>query len=150
MKILLLTNLFPLTENLLIGIFITKRLEQYKKLGIDYVAVPVWFQDDLFVRIAKYLLRKSSFIPATNVGDVDYSPLKCRRTVRWLLWGVLRRMSEAFDERAISIYSQHFAECAEKHLDLSTFDLIHAHGMYTPPAGLIIQVLESLLCTLQR
>ena len=44
MKILLLTNLFPLTENLSSGIFITKRLEQYKKLGIEYVAVPVWFQ----------------------------------------------------------------------------------------------------------
>ena len=147
---IVLTNLFPYEANLSGGIFITKRLEQYKKLGIDYVAVPVWFQDDLFVRIAKYLLRKSSFIPATNVGDVDYSPLKCRRTVRWLLWGVLRRISEAFDERAISIYSQRFAECVEKHLDLSAFDLIHAHGMYTPPAGLIIQVLESLLCTLQR
>jgi len=130
-KVIVLTNLFPLRGNLSSAIFITKRLEQYKKLGIDYVAVPVWFQDDLFVRLAKYLLRKSSFIPATNVGDVDYSPLKCRRTVRWLLWGVLRRMSEAFDERAISIYSQRFAECAEKHLDLSTFDLIHAHGMYT-------------------
>ena len=116
MKILLLTNLFPLTENLLSGIFITKRLEQYKKLGIDYVAVPVWFQDDLFVRLAKYLLRKSSFIPATDVGGVDYSPLKCRRTVRWLLWEVLRRISEIFDERAISIYSQHFAECVEKTL----------------------------------
>jgi teichuronic acid biosynthesis glycosyltransferase TuaC len=74
LKILLLTNLFPLTENLSSGIFITKRLEQYKKLGIEYVAVPVWFQDDLFVRLAKYLLRKSSFIPVKNVSGVDYSP----------------------------------------------------------------------------
>lgn len=142
MKILSLTNLFPCLKNPLSGIFITKRLDQYKKLGIDYVAVPVWFQDDLFVRLAKYLLRKSSFIPATNVGGVDYSPLKCRRTVRWLLWEVLRRISEIFDERAISIYSQRFAEYVEKHLDLSTFDLIHAHGMYTPPAGLIAQILS--------
>ena len=131
MKVIILTNLFPYQANLSGGIFITKRLEQYKKLGIDHVAVPVWFKDDLFVRLAKYLLRKSSFIPATDVGDVDYSPLKCRITVRWLLWGVLRRMSDAFEERAISIYSQRFAESAEKHLDLSTFDLIHAHGMYT-------------------
>ena len=100
MKILLLTNLFPCWKNPLSGIFITKRLEQYKKLGIEYVAVPVWLQDDLFVRIAKYLLRKSSFIPVKNVGDVDYSPLKCRRTVRWLLWEVLRRISEAFAEHA--------------------------------------------------
>ena len=142
MKVIILTNLFPYEANLSGGIFITKRLEQHGKLGIDYVAVPVWFQDDLFVRIAKYLLRKSSFIPATNVGDVDYSPLKCRRTVRWLLWEVLRRISEIFDERAISIYSQHFAECVEKNIDLSAFDLIHAHGMYTPPAGLIAQILS--------
>jgi len=130
-RVLILTNLSPFVNLLSSGIFITKRLEQYKKLGIDYVAVPVWFQDDIFVRLAKYLLRKSSFIPVKNVGDVDYSPLKCRRTVRWLLWEVLRRISEAFDERAISIYSQRFAECVEKHLDLSVFDLIHAHGMYT-------------------
>ena len=88
------------------------------------------------------MLRKNSFISATNVGDIEYSPLKCRKTVRWLLWGVLRRISDAFEERAISIYSQRFAECVEKRFDLSAFDLIHAHGMYTPPAGLIAQILS--------
>ena len=119
MKILLLTNLFPLTENLSSGIFITKKLDQYKKLGIDYVAVPAWFEDDLFVRLAKYLLMKNSFIPTTNVGDVEYSPLKCKRTTIWLLWETLRRISDAFEERAISIYSQRFAECVEKRFDLS-------------------------------
>jgi hypothetical protein len=53
----------------------------------------------------------------------------------------LRRISDAFEERAISIYSQRFAECVEKRFDLSAFDLIHAHGMYTP-AGLIAQILS--------
>ena len=98
--------------------------------------------NDLFVRLAKYLLRKNSFIPATNVGDVDYSPLKCKRTTSWLLWETLRRISDAFEERAISIYSQRFAECVEKRFDLSAFDLIHAHGIYRPPAGLIAQILS--------
>jgi len=141
-KVIVFTNLFPNQNKLSSGVFITKRLEQYRRFGIDYAAVPVWFQDDLFVRLAKYLLRKSPFTPATNVGGVDYSPLKCRRTIRWLLWEVLRRISETFDERAISIYSQHFAECVKKDIDLSAFDLIHAHGMYTPPAGLIAQILS--------
>lgn len=142
MKAIILTNLFPFQNNLSSGIFITKRLEQYRKLGIEYVAVPVWFQDDVFVRLARRFLRKSSITPSTSVGDADYSPLRCKRTTSWLLWEVLRRIDKAFDERMISIYSQHFAECVEKHLDLSKFDLIHAHGMYTPPAGLVAQILS--------
>ena len=44
MKVLVLTNLFPFQDNLSSGIFITKRLEQCVKLGIDYTAVPVWFE----------------------------------------------------------------------------------------------------------
>ena len=66
MKVIILTNLFPYEANLSGGIFITKRLEQYKKLGIDYVAVPVWFQDDPFARSQRVWLEKAhSFWPRT-------------------------------------------------------------------------------------
>lgn len=139
---MLLTNLFPLMENPLSGIFITKRLEQYRKLGIDYAALPVSFKDVLLVQLVKRLLRESSATPVTDVGGVNYSPLECRKTTIWLLWKVLRRIGKTFDELAISIYAQHFAECVEKGFDLSSFDLIHAHGMYTPPAGLVAQILS--------
>ena len=48
MKPLILTNLFPRKDNPNSGIFITKRLKEYQKLGVDFTAVSLAFRDKCF------------------------------------------------------------------------------------------------------
>jgi len=79
MKVLVLTNLFPFEGNLASGIFITKRLEQCVKLGIDYTAVPVWFKDGWLMRFARWLLRKEQVNPVKELNGVQYSRLDCKK-----------------------------------------------------------------------
>jgi|GEM_PF-1794819 len=43
MKVLLLTYFYPCVSNPLRGIFATKTIEQYKKIGIDCTAIPIGY-----------------------------------------------------------------------------------------------------------
>ena len=142
MKILVLTNLFPLEGNLASGIFITKRLEQYVKLGIDYTAVPVWFKEGWLIRFARWLLRKEQVNPVKELNGVQYSRLDCEKKVTWLVWRLIREINPIIEEHVIATQAKDFVHCMESRFDLSSFDLIHAHGMFTPPAGLIAQILS--------
>jgi len=142
MKVLVLTNLFPFEGNLASGIFITKRLEQCVKLGIDYTAVPVWFKDGWLMRFARWLLRKEQVNPVKELNGVQYSRLDCERKATWLVWRLIREINLITEEHVIAKQAKDFVHCVESRFDLSSFDLIHAHGMYTPPAGLIAQILS--------
>lgn len=93
MKVLVLTNLFPFEGNLASGIFITKRLEQCVKLGIDYTAVPVWFKDGWLIRFARRLLGKEQVNPIKELNGVQYSRLDCERKATWLVWRLIREIN---------------------------------------------------------
>ena len=142
MKVLVLTDLFPFEGNLASGIFITKRLEQCVKLGIDYTAVPVWFKDGWLMRFARWLLRKEQVNPIKELNGVQYSRLDCERKATWLVWRLIREINPIIEEHVIAKQAKDFVHCVESRFDLSSFDLIHAHGMFTPPAGLIAQILS--------
>jgi len=142
MKVLVLTNLFPFEGNLASGIFITKRIEQCVKLGIDYTAVPVWFKDGWLMRFARWLLRKEQVNPIKELNGVQYSWVDCERKATWLVWRLIREINPIIEEHVIAKQAEDFVHCVESRFDLSSFDLIHAHGMYTPPAGLIAQILS--------
>ncbi len=142
MKVLVLTNLFPFQGNLARGIFITKRLEQYVKLGIDYTAVPVWFKEGWLIKFARWLLRKEQVNPVKELNGVQYSRLDCEKKVTWLVWRLIREINPIIEERVIAKQAKDFVHCVESRFDLSSFDLIHAHGMYTLPAGLIARILS--------
>jgi len=142
MKVLVLTNLFPFEGNLASGIFITKRLEQCVKLGIDYTAVPVWFKDDWLIRFARRLLGKEQVNPIKELNGVQYSWVDCERKATWLVWRLIREINPIIEEHVIAKQAKDFVHCVESRFDLSSFDLIHAHGMFTPPAGLIAQILS--------
>jgi glycosyltransferase involved in cell wall biosynthesis len=138
MKVLVVTNLFPFEGNLASGIFITKRLEQCVKFGIDYTAVPVWFKDGWLNRFEGRLRRKEQVNPVKELNGVQYSRLDCKRKATWLLW---EKINQIIEEHVIAKQAEGFVHCVESRFDLSSFDLIHAHGMYTP-AGLIAQILS--------
>jgi glycosyltransferase involved in cell wall biosynthesis len=142
MKVLVLTNLFPFQGNLASGIFITKRLEQCVKLGIDYTAVPVWFKDGWLNRFARRLLGKEQVNPIKELNGIQYSRLNCERKATWLVWRSIGKINQIIEEHVIAKQAEGFVHCVESRFDLSSFDLIHAHGMYTPPAGLIAQILS--------
>jgi len=142
MKVFVLTDLFPREGNLASGIFITKRLEQYVKLGIDYTAVPVCFKEGWLIEFARWLLRKEQINPVKELNGVQYSRVDCERKASWLVWRLIRKINLITEEHVIVKQAENFARCVESRFDLSSFDLIHAHGMSTPPAGLIAQILS--------
>jgi teichuronic acid biosynthesis glycosyltransferase TuaC len=142
MKVLVLTNLFPFEGNLASGIFITKRLEQCVKLGIDYTAVPVWFKDGWLDRLEGRLRRKEQVNPVKELNGVQYSRLDCERKATWLVWRLIRKINLITEEHVIARLAKDFVHCVESRFDLSSFDLIHAHGMFTLPAGLIAQIVS--------
>jgi len=43
MKVLLLTYFCPYVSKPLRGIFVTKTIEQHKRIGIDYTAIPIGY-----------------------------------------------------------------------------------------------------------
>ncbi|MDM7320861.1 MAG: glycosyltransferase family 4 protein [Fervidobacterium sp.] len=146
MKVFVLTNLFPREVNLASGsadgVFITRRIEQCVKLGIDYTAVPVWFKDGWLDSLARRLLRKEQINPVKEFNGVQYSRVDCKRKATWLVWRLIRKINLITEEHIIAKQAESFARCVESRFDLSSFDLIHAHGMYTLPAGLIAQILS--------
>jgi glycosyltransferase involved in cell wall biosynthesis len=146
MKVFVLTNLFPREGNLASGsangVFITRRIEQCVKLGIDYTAVPVWFKDGWLDSLEGRLRRKEQINPVKEFNGVQYSRVDCKRKATWLVWRLIRKINLITEEHIIAKQAESFARCVESRFDLSSFDLIHAHGMYTPPAGLIAQILS--------
>jgi len=140
MKVLVLTNLFPFQGNLQAGVFITRRLELYKNLNIDYVAVPVSFEDTFALMLIRRISRKGLRKPVESVGKANYTAPTCKKTTTAYLRKLFRKGTKA-EGYFVRISCEHFVKCLENRLDISNFDLIHAHGMYMPPAGLIAWIL---------
>jgi teichuronic acid biosynthesis glycosyltransferase TuaC len=107
-----------------------------------YTAVPVWFKDGWLMRFARWLLRKEQVNPVKELNGVQYSRLNCERKATWLVWRSIGKINHIIEEHAIAKQAEGFVHCVESRFDLSSFDLIHAHGIYRPPAGLIAQILS--------
>jgi len=92
------------------------------------------------MRFARWLLRKEQVNPIKELNGVQYSWVDCERKATWLVWRLIREINPIIEEHVIARLAKDFVHCVESRFDLSSFDLIHAHGMYTP-AGLIAQIL---------
>jgi glycosyltransferase involved in cell wall biosynthesis len=124
MKVLVVTNLAPIRNNPVAGTFVVKRLEQYTKSGVDYSAVSIGFEDTWVTKLARKILRKSLGTPLNQMGRVKFTP-------------ILLRMRPVSYKRLIRECSQRI----ESLFEVSEFDIIHAHGMYSIPAGEIAYLL---------
>jgi glycosyltransferase involved in cell wall biosynthesis len=124
MKVLVITNLAPIRNNPVAGTFVLKRLEQYTKSGVDYSAVSIGFEDTWVTKLARKILRKSLGTPLNQMGRVIFTP-------------ILLRMRPVSYKRLIRECSQRI----ESLFEVSEFDVIHAHGMYSIPAGEIAYLL---------
>jgi teichuronic acid biosynthesis glycosyltransferase TuaC len=58
------------------------------------------------------------------------------------VWRLIRKINQITEQQVIARLAKDFVHCVESRFDLSSFDLIHAHGTFTPPAGLIAQIVS--------
>ncbi len=126
MKVLIITNLFPLKKNPLSGVFVVRRLEQYQKFGVEYLALSPGFLDNLTVRFIKRLLKREFSEPLKKFQNVQFELVLIRQGLMRTIFGKL------FDGRG---YTKEYLHLIENSIDVLQFDLIHAHGMYHIPAG---------------
>ncbi|KAF2958602.1 glycosyl transferase group 1 [Thermotoga sp. Ku-13t] len=128
MKVLVITNLAPTKENPMSGIFVVKRLQQYAKFCVDYLAISLGFEERWDVRLLKKLLRKSSYTRLDRLLNVKFEPI----LIPWNLAKLLLHRTHLIDNAKLT---QEYAHRIEFKLSDFQFDLIHAHGMYEIPAA---------------
>ncbi|MGB9790507.1 MAG: glycosyltransferase family 4 protein [Thermotoga caldifontis] len=134
MKLLVVTNLSPLDSNPNAGIFVARRLQHYKSFGVDFDAISLGLKDGKIVTAIKKLLQRPSYEPLEEHEGVKFKPVLINRDLRMVL---MNKISRSY---FVKIADQ-FAEAIERSFDLREYDLIHAHGMYNVPAGLIAKIL---------
>ena len=134
MKILFITNLAPQENKTFSGIFVVKRLQQLKRFDISYEAVPLVFTYSKLFSLLERLLKRDISEPLKKFEGVHF------RTgiLEWDLSSSLkfRLQRDYYKSLVLSCVNR-----IEQLVGVSTFDLIHAHGMYNVPAGMAAQAL---------
>ena len=131
-RVLFITNLFPIEENPTSGIFIVKRLQQYKKFGVSYTAVSIGFEVDFILRFLRKILKKPEKIPLKTYQNVQFLPIVIKRNV----FKVFK--NKIFPEYYKKLVKKYVEEISLK-VDVNSYDVVHAHGMYHIPAGMIAE-----------
>lgn len=140
-KILILTNFFPQKNNSTGGIFITKRLQQYKNLGIQFAAIPVLYGNKrLGTLVGKFIGKKFSE-PASEAYGIDYFVLDHKGLKELFLQLIVRIFDKGMSYTVNRKYFEYLCLVIAKKLDVSSFDIIHAHGISKLPAGFLAKIL---------
>jgi glycosyltransferase involved in cell wall biosynthesis len=135
MNTLLITNLFPKVSNLNSGIFITQRLKHYKTYGVNFDAVsPAYENSKLVVLLKKLLKKQNGEYPLEEYERVKFKPVLIHRNLHTVL---MNKISRSYFVKI----AERFVGAIEQSFDFREYDLIHAHGMYSVPAGLIAKIL---------
>jgi len=141
LKILVITNLFPYPENETRGIFITCRLEILKNYGIKFdVYGPIPKESNSLKVVRKIIGREGINVhkPFYEFGGIRYKYVFYDKNLFHVFSkNKLKKNKEEklSKEVATKIYSNNNID----------FDIIHAHGMYTPPVGLVAKLLSQKL-----
>ncbi|WP_041077422.1 glycosyltransferase family 4 protein [Thermotoga caldifontis] len=135
MRVLVVTNLAPLKTNPNAGIFVVRRLQHYSVHGVNFDAVSLGFENSKTVLLLKRFLRRSTTgNPLEEHEGVKFKPVLIPRNLGIVLMNkVSRNYFVKIAERC--------AERIERSFKIVEYDLIHAHGMYDVPAGLIAKIL---------
>lgn len=129
-KVLLITNLFPYVENRTSGVFINNRLKCYGKFNVEYTAIPIVKKDSKLVHLLKSFLIGNYTTPLTRCAGVKYEPVYLHRNFFSLL------MSE-LSWKYVSLNVKQCSHMIEEKYKVDDYDLIHAHGMFRVPAGVV-------------
>ncbi|POZ92382.1 glycosyltransferase family 4 protein [Petrotoga halophila] len=142
MKVLFITNLLPYSHNPARGIFITNRLKTMQSFNRDFDVYGIISKDSFGIKLLKKILS----IPSVNSTDSFYEV----HGVKYKYASFSRSLGDVFNSRVLKKNNQikDSKEVAEDLFDKirgNEFDIIHAHGMYEPPAGLVAKLLSQKL-----
>ena len=142
MKILVITNLFPYPGNETRGNFITNRLKALKKFNVDFNVFGTISQDSVFAKVFRKITgsaRQEKYGDYYEIDGIRYNYLSFDRR----LYDIF---SEYFLKKDYTLeYAKELANKKYKSFVQEKYDLIHAHGMFNPPAGLVAKLLSQKL-----
>jgi len=141
-KILVITNLFPYFQNRTRGNFITKRLKILKKFNVDFNVFGTISQDSLFAKVFRKITGSTRQEKYGDYYEID--------GIRYNYLSFDRRLYDIFSEYVLKKdytleYAEELANKKYKSFVQEKYDLIHAHGMFNPPAGLVAKLLSQKL-----
>lgn len=136
-KFLIFTNLFPYFNDTQGGSFITNRLMILKSLNIDFNVYALIPDDTYFVKLLKKYSGKKIFDNKKNnleLNGITYNYIIIHRN----LLNVIKE--RIIREKIFLKYSNYILKILYDQIKNQNYNLIIAHGMYDPPAGLIAKI----------
>lgn len=132
----------PVPHNLSRGIFITNRLKTLQSFDINFDVYGITFKNTFGVKLLKKILSKTIINPTASFYEV--------KGIKYKYASFSRSLGDVFNSRVLKKNNQikDSKEVAEDLFDKikgNEFDIIHAHGMYEPPAGLVAKLLSQKL-----
>ena len=137
-----ITNLFPYPGNETRGNFITNRLKALKKFNVDFNVFGTISQDSLFAKVFRKITGSARQEKYGDYYEID--------GIRYNYLSFDRRLYDIFSEYVLKKdytleYAKELANKKYKSFVQEKYDLIHAHGMFNPPAGLVAKLLSQKL-----
>jgi hypothetical protein len=139
---LIFTNLFPYFNDTQGGSFITNRLMILKSLDIDFNVYALIPDDTYIVKLIKKYSGKKIYDNKKNnleLNGINYNYIKIHRN----LLNVIKERT--IREKIFLQYSNYILKILYDQIKNQNYNLIIAHGMYEPPAGLIAKIFSKKL-----
>lgn len=133
-KVLYFTNLFPFFDDLQGGSFLTNRLKEMKSIGLSFKVYGIIPDDTLLVKMLKKRSGKKIYDASYThfeTEGINYEYLSIKRNIFNVFKERLQR------EKTFLEYNDLILNEIYNDIKNEDFQLIHAHGMYEPPAGLL-------------
>jgi glycosyltransferase involved in cell wall biosynthesis len=141
-KILYFTNLFPFFDDKQGGSFLTNRLKEMKEKNFSFKVYGIIPDDTLLVKILKKRSGKKVYDASYThfeTEGIDYEYLSIKRNIFNVFKERLQR------QKTFLKYNELISNKICDNIKNENFQLIHAHGMYEPPAGLIARYFSEKL-----
>lgn len=130
MKILIITGLHPKVNDPMSGIFITRRVKKLQEKGIDLDLIAFNYEDSFWLQVVKKLLKKPLPHQIKQVEDEDvkykFLPINLGVFDRFNYYKKLGKLG---------------FKTLKDNLQLSNYDLVHAHWVY--PHGFIATIIKT-------
>ena len=130
MRILVLTNIFPTDKRPMGGSYVVERVEAHRRAGHEVDVLALQMKPDLVLRAAlRRTGRDDESGPVPGMTPVPYR-MSALTYARRRFCSSSRRLAEKV------------SDSVQATVNVSSYDRIHAHGMFRPPAGVVAQLLS--------
>ena len=130
MNIFLLTNYYPVPENPMNDVFVTKRLEKIYRHNINFNAFGIVHDENVLLKVLRTLLNKPKTGSLEGVNFIETSGV--RYNYIHIPFGLFQALSTRINPlRLTTVYAEYLFQIVE----IKNYDLIHAHCIY--PEGYV-------------